>query len=195
MVQRSTARNVLRMWSDGGPGILDHMQTRRFLDPEFVGVAGAIEDPPLRSFVQRVANGERLADMSDAVDFQQWLSAFRLVPWRFYNICLRLYCYCIYAAYLLNAMLVLIYCYKVYKLSVWYCRSWCHIIKVRVVEQSTEGLHSRLARVVRKAPSAKLSFLSMELRFNHLVDFSMRHPAVSKLHVQCSAFLPYVWTG
>ena len=54
--------------------------------------------------------------------------------------------------------------------------------KVRVVEQSTEGVHSQLSRIIRKAPSAKLSFLSMEIRFPLLVDFALRYPVVPVLH-------------
>ena len=60
---------------------MNHAQTRRFLDPDFVGLGTDFPEPPLRGFVERLASGERLDDMDDAAPIKKWLAAFRLVPW------------------------------------------------------------------------------------------------------------------
>lgn len=59
---------------------MNHAQTRRFLDPDFVGLGTDFPEPPLRGFVERLASGERLDDMDDAAPIKKWLAAFRLVP-------------------------------------------------------------------------------------------------------------------
>ena len=75
-VVKATAQKVLAMYQRGGPGIMKHMQTRRFLQEDFEGLGS--DDPPLRPYVLRLAQGERLADMEDAAPFKKWISSFRL---------------------------------------------------------------------------------------------------------------------
>lgn len=67
------------MWDSKGPGVMDHVQTRRFLDPGFEGLDDGVPDPPLRPYVERLARGEVLADMEDVSPLTHWLSAFRCV--------------------------------------------------------------------------------------------------------------------
>ena len=45
------------------------------------------------------------------------------------------------------------------------------------MERSVEGTHSLLARVLRRAPAAKMSYLSSELRFSQMVRDAFRGPS------------------
>ena len=49
--------------------------------------------------------------------------------------------------------------------------------KVRTVERSVEGLHSLVKRALQRSPAAKISYLSMELRYPQLLHFAMADPA------------------
>lgn len=48
--------------------------------------------------------------------------------------------------------------------------------KVRVAERSVEGRHSVLHRVLRRAPRASISYLSLEMRFQHLQQLAATRP-------------------
>ena len=48
-----------------------------------------------------------------------------------------------------------------------------------MVERTTEGIHSLVARILRRAPAAKLSYLSSELRLPDLVQSTVESPAES----------------
>lgn len=48
--------------------------------------------------------------------------------------------------------------------------------EVRVVERTTEGLHSTVARVLDRAPRANHSYLSLELRFAQIMHLCIVEP-------------------
>lgn len=48
--------------------------------------------------------------------------------------------------------------------------------QVRVIERSTEGLHSIVKRTLARAPAASLSYLSLDLRFAQLVHTAIVEP-------------------
>ena len=48
--------------------------------------------------------------------------------------------------------------------------------QVRVIERSTEGLHSIVKRTLARAPAASLSYLSLDLRFSQLVHTAIVEP-------------------
>ena len=77
-VSTIAARRCLELWKQQGPGAR-HRQSRRFLDPDY----GSREDPPLRTFVLRMADGESPEDMKEEerAPLLRWLVAFRSVPW------------------------------------------------------------------------------------------------------------------
>ena len=85
-----TAQEALTLWELGGRGCL-HAQSRRFLDARWTGLRNNAEhdpnDPSLRSFVQRMANGETVLQMhaEDPVacaPLLKWLGGLRLVTQR-----------------------------------------------------------------------------------------------------------------
>ena len=65
------AQACLRLFSLGGPGTL-HKQSQRFLNPEF---RGSTDDPPLRKYVERVAQGKDVSQI-DCKEFHEWLARF-----------------------------------------------------------------------------------------------------------------------
>ena len=77
------ARHALQLYEAGGPGVMQHNQTQRFLNPSYKPrrstTATAIDpsDPPLRPFVETLARGEKL--VGDTEPFFKWLAAFRCV--------------------------------------------------------------------------------------------------------------------
>lgn len=48
--------------------------------------------------------------------------------------------------------------------------------EVRMVTRSVEGLHSHIARVLRRAPASKLPYLSFELRASQLLELASYDP-------------------
>ena len=52
---------------------------------------------------------------------------------------------------------------------------------IRLVERSTEGIHSLIAKILKKCPAAGLSYISMELRFETLELMALSHPDVTSL--------------
>lgn len=50
-------------------------------------------------------------------------------------------------------------------------------LHIRCVERTTEGLHSIVKRTLARAPGAKPSYLSMELRFGQLMILAVTEPA------------------
>ena len=87
-VQRIAA-HCLKLWSGKKTTGHTHAQSRRFLDPDWCGGGMDEDDPPLRSLVMALAEGEKT--MSDFIhgksreeqSFLQWVSSFRLVSWSF----------------------------------------------------------------------------------------------------------------
>lgn len=53
--------------------------------------------------------------------------------------------------------------------------------EVRCISRSVEGLRSLLARVLKRAPAAKVPYLSFELRASQLADLAYK-PSVSLLN-------------
>lgn len=49
--------------------------------------------------------------------------------------------------------------------------------------RSVEGLHSHIARILKRAPASKLPYLSFELRAKQLLELAAYDPAVSWLHI------------
>lgn len=47
---------------------------------------------------------------------------------------------------------------------------------MRVVERSTEGIHSVVKRTLQRAPAASVSYLSLDLRFTQLVHTAIVEP-------------------
>lgn len=79
------ARDLLKLWQQSGKGCM-HVQSKRFLDRYWKGLHGDSDpaDPPLRVWVERLANGETIAQMYDEdptaiAPFIRWVSAFKLV--------------------------------------------------------------------------------------------------------------------
>lgn len=58
------------------------------------------------------------------------------------------------------------------------------LASVRVVERPVEGLHSRVSKTTRTAPNQSMSFISMDLRFNSMLELMKRQPNL--LH-ECQA--------
>ena len=50
-------------------------------------------------------------------------------------------------------------------------------MQVRIAERSVEGLHSILKRTLARAPAAAMSYLSMELRYGHLLHCAISEPS------------------
>ena len=50
-------------------------------------------------------------------------------------------------------------------------------MQVRIVERSVEGLHSIIKRTLSRAPAATISYLSLELRYGHLLHCAISEPA------------------
>lgn len=68
------ARSCLKLWEQQDRD-LAHLQTLRFLDPDFVG---SPEDPPLRQLVQRMAMREDISS-ADFRPLRRWLCRFRCI--------------------------------------------------------------------------------------------------------------------
>lgn len=62
-------------------------------------------------------------------------------------------------------------CPKLLLVQAWLCCS-----EVRVVERTTEGLHSTVSRALARAPRANLPYLSLELRFAQIMHLCIVEP-------------------
>ena len=72
----------MRLWSEQGRGCL-HTQSKRFLDPSWPGLGVGGNDLPLRSWVEKLAQGEtvqglRKEDPQGTQPLLHWLSSFKL---------------------------------------------------------------------------------------------------------------------
>ena len=110
------ASACLQLWEAGGPGT-KHLQSRRFLDPDYTESDGSDNDIGLRPAVEMLARGHKVLQLQPHLrdHLCKWLSAFKLA---------------------------------------------------RTVERSVEGAHSVVSRALKRAPAAKLPYLSMEIRFS-----------------------------
>ena len=68
------AQQCLKLWARGGPGA-NHRQSRRFLDPDWMG---GPSDPSLLPYVTLPAQGKPLSD-PEMTPLLSWLSRFRLI--------------------------------------------------------------------------------------------------------------------
>ena len=53
--------------------------------------------------------------------------------------------------------------------------------EVRVVTRSVEGLHAQISRVLKRAPAAKMPYISFELRLKQLTHMAYFKPAVTRI--------------
>lgn len=62
----------------------------------------------------------------------------------------------------------------------------CYIVlavkaQVRNVSRSTEGLHSQVSHILRRAPAARTPYISFELRHKELFEMAAHNPIVPHL--------------
>lgn len=122
------ARRCLDLWEmqkHNGP---HHLQTRRFLDPNYTSTFE--NDVPLRPLVEKMASGHDI-DQPEFAPLRRWLARFAVI---------------------------------------------------KIVERSTEGIHSLVSHALKRAPAASVGYLSVELRFHSFWERLAKNPLASGIN-------------